>query len=455
MHPAEPRRSSHASRQSAPLGQMTAVMRAMTPRSEAPKALRVGLVRDGRVVEERLVKAGAVTIGEAEDASLVVPGVARTHRLFTEKNGRFTLHPLPGLCGRVAVEDTIRDVAALGAAIALDVRARGRLTIGDATLLFQLVEAPIAAARPMLPLAVKTSLLDVVDWPLTILVAMSFLLHFGIVGAMYSDWTDRVVDESFTVQGLVDVSRPLPPPIVEDPEHTTPTTVPVTTATPAPTSTAPSTTPRHGTTDSRPTRDPNAGLVEAAERMRLDLLATTAPGSALADALARSNIPPVTLDHADGAVTTGSSDLTLHTASPIDPSARHGDLSTIGVTRKDGSDHVVVHDTPGPQYSIDARTIPGTSRIPSAERTVLSLRPAFRRCYELGLQKDPTMSGDVTIRARLRATGEVDSAQIVAQNGLSAEVTSCIQRKVATAEFERPEGGSATLDIPVKFVRQR
>ena len=35
------------------------------------------------------------------------------------------------------------------------------------------------------------------------------------------------------------------------------------------------------------------------------------------------------------------------------------------------------------------------------ERTILALRPAFRRCYELGLQKDSMMAGDVTIRARL------------------------------------------------------
>ncbi len=457
MHPAPTSKSTQA-RSNAPLGQMTAVMRAAAARAvreHGPKALRVGLVRDGNVVDERLLKAGALSIGEAEDASFVVAGLSRTHRLFTEKNGRFTLHPLPGLRGRIAIDGAVRDVTSLGSAVRLDVDARGRLAIGDATLLFQLVEAPAHAARPMLPLAVQKTFVDSVDWPLTILVAMSFLLHFGVVGAMYSDWSDRVVDESFTVQGLVDISRPMPPPIVEDPDKAPPTPVATTTAT-TPTNAPPSPAPNGRRSDARPARDPNAGLVEAAERMRLDLLATTDPGSsALAAALARSNIPPVSLDRADAPIATGG-DLTLHTASPIDPSARRTDLaSVVGQTQKDGNDHVAIKDTPGPHYTFDAHPVVAMSRVPSAERTILALRPAFRRCYELGLQKDPMMAGDVTIRARLRATGEVDTATIVAQNGLSPEVASCIQRKVATAEFEKPEGGSAVIDVPVKFVPQR
>jgi hypothetical protein len=238
--------------------------------------------------------------------------------------------------------------------------------------------------------------------------------------------------------------------VIEEAENQTTTTTP--TATP----TSPSPSPNQAPPSIRAARraDPTAGLVEAGERMRLGLLATTAPGSALDDALTRSLIPAVSITRADGPVGSNS-DLTLHSSGPVDPSARRGDLGSIGVTRKDSNDHVAVKDTPGPEYSIDVRPVLGPVPVSNAERVIAGLRPAFRRCYEQGLDKDPSMSGDVTVRARVRATGEVDSTTVMSQNGLSPGVTACIRRKIETAEFDKPAGSNATIDIPVKFVRQR
>ena len=46
-------------------GQMTAVMRAVA--STGPKVLRIGLIRGGRVVEERIIKQRtSVTVGPSE-----------------------------------------------------------------------------------------------------------------------------------------------------------------------------------------------------------------------------------------------------------------------------------------------------------------------------------------------------------------------------------------------------
>ncbi len=51
-----------------------------------------------------------------------------------------------------------------------------------------------------------------IDWNLTIIAAFSFLLHFGLVGAMYSDWMDPVVNDDLTA-GLLDmVQKTVPPP---------------------------------------------------------------------------------------------------------------------------------------------------------------------------------------------------------------------------------------------------
>src|SRR5262249_37471226 len=124
-------------------GQMTAVMRAAFARKDGAKALRVALVQRGRVIDERLLKDGAVTIGEAEDCTFVVPGFARAHRLIVTEGGKFVLFAPPGAQGKVALANGVRDLAPR---MVLDADARGRVAIGQSTILFHVIDAPIPAA---------------------------------------------------------------------------------------------------------------------------------------------------------------------------------------------------------------------------------------------------------------------------------------------------------------------
>ena len=59
-------------------GQMTAVMRAMSfSAALGPKVLRIGVVRAGRIVEERVMKERiTVTVGAAETATFVIASLA-------------------------------------------------------------------------------------------------------------------------------------------------------------------------------------------------------------------------------------------------------------------------------------------------------------------------------------------------------------------------------------------
>jgi len=95
--------------------------------------------------------------------------------------------------------------------------ARGKIIIGETTFLFQFVAPPPVQPRPQLPLSVKGGLAAQIDWSLTIIAAFSFLLHFGLVGAMYSDWMDPVINDDITA-GLLDmVQKTMPAPTVETP----------------------------------------------------------------------------------------------------------------------------------------------------------------------------------------------------------------------------------------------
>ncbi len=191
-------------------GSMTRVMRA-APASGA-RMLRVGVVRGGRMIDERLVKRGSrVTVGPGERADVVVPAadLPRDHLLFELSGGVWRLGAEASMRGRVALRSGIVDLGGSTHRIELDASARGKIVVGATTILFQLVTAPPVQPRPRLPLAVTRRGRDV-DLPTTIIAALSFLVHFLFVGALYSDWVDPVIDENLEVAGVVETFHQLP-----------------------------------------------------------------------------------------------------------------------------------------------------------------------------------------------------------------------------------------------------
>src|SRR5580658_5528301 len=221
-------------------GQMTAVMRAIQ-QTTGPKVLRIGLVAAGRILEERIVKQRtSVTVGPSEKSTFVVQAnLPVQFKLFELIGGDYYLNYLDGMTGRIALATGITDLAALkgqakrvGPAyqVRLTEEARGKIVIGETTFLFQFVAPPPPQPRPQLPLSVKGGLASQIDWNLTIIAAFSFLLHFGLIGAMYSDWMDPVVNDDVTASLIDMVQKTLPPPVE---------TVEPTTASAAATDTAP------------------------------------------------------------------------------------------------------------------------------------------------------------------------------------------------------------------------
>src|SRR3984885_5708273 len=208
-------------------GQMTAVMRGMA-KARGPKVLRIGLVQGGRVIEERIIKLRtSVTVGASEKAMFVIPSnvVPAQFKLFELVGSDYYLNFMDGMSGRVALATGITDIGALkGQAkragnayqVKLTEEARGKIVVGETTFLFQFVAPPPVQPRPQLPLAVKGGLANQIDWNLTIIAAFSFMLHFGLIGAMYSDWMDPIITDDANIQGLIDLAKSLPPPPIED-----------------------------------------------------------------------------------------------------------------------------------------------------------------------------------------------------------------------------------------------
>jgi hypothetical protein len=446
-------------------GQMTAVMRAMQQAS-GPKVLRIGLVSSGRIVEERIVKQRtSVTVGPSEKSMFVVQGnLPPGFKLFELIGNDYHLNFLDGMTGRVALATGITDLSALrgqarrvGPAyqIKLTEEARGKIVIGETTFLFQFVAPPPVQARPQLPLSVKGGVASQIDWSLTIIAAFSFLLHFGLVGAMYSDWMDPVVSDQIDASLLDMVQKTVPPPVeTQD--------VPTSTATS--TDTAPTATqaPKQAPTkqgNTAPDAKVVAGLLNEADQARIAILAALGGGPNIQGAMKDDNGAPVDLNSLAGkSGGIDNSNSLVHGVGgggPIEPGKGGGGLQSLqggqtgGASTTAGTAQKVV-PVGNVDYGGSSMSVP----VSNAEAIIRGqLHPRAKRCYQKGLESDPTLSGRIVIIIKVGPSGEVDSASPSVSGNLGS-IAGCIVGAARGLKFDPPGANGSTISVPFNFVKQ-
>jgi hypothetical protein len=445
-------------------GRMTAVMQAMRA---GPKVLRVGVVVQGRLVDERILTrrmgVRAVTLASLDHEAdargamfLVDADVPPRFRLFERAGDGYVLHTLAGMTGRIALSAGVSDLAELAkdgtAAVRLDESARGKVTLAGTTFLFQFVTEPPPQPRPRLPLSVKDGFAARIDWALTIVAAFSFLLHFGAVGAMYSDWMDTVIDEDITV-GLVSSPTPVALPVDVAPDGS------------------------FGSERSTTSEGPASSATTATTSKPAPHATDAANVDALMSELARVNLAIVGSIHGPDARHLAVAD---GDGAPVDlgklaqGSARVDTSGGLGLPSTGGP--IVLTHSPAPlatQETATASTTAGraTTVVPrfdvheeppsvagvlnDAEAVVRrQIHQGARHCYQRALESDPTLSGKLVLLLKVAPSGEVASASFSSNTGLNDEVARCIAGVARRARFEAPGPAGATIAVPFAFVRQ-
>ena len=460
-------------------GQMTAVMRAM-PQATGPKVLRIGLVQGGKVIEERVIKQRThVTIGPSEKSMFVIPSknIPPNFRLFELIGGEYVLNYLDGMTGRVALKTGISDLGALrGQAkrvqvgtgqmyqVNLSDEARGKVVVGETTFLFQFVAPPPVQPKPQLPVSVKAGLANDIDWTTTIIAAFSFLFHFGAVGSIYSDWMDPVIDDEVDISQLLESVKQLPPPPpVEQPKEVS--DAPATTGAAAEEKKAAGSGGSKGPGSGGKMGDAKAAKISN-ELDQLDMAmigALNASGSATQGVLNSGDVPTGLLDGAAqsgaGVGQGGVAGLNMGSGSggTVRPgTAGGGGLASIGNTGASGpasAGSAAKVKGPVGNAQVGGAAVSG-GNVANASSVVAGMAAGFRRCYNKGLAEDPNMKGSVRITAKIGPNGEVLGASPSGGGGLSGTVISCVTARVSSAQFAPPEGGGATVVIPVTFVSQ-
>ncbi len=454
-------------------GQMTAMMRAVMP--TGPKVLRIGLVQSGRVIEERIIKQrGHVTVGPSEKAMFVVGAgsLPPTFRLFELVAGEYCLNFLDGMTGRVALPTGISDLGVLrGQArrtpqgayqIRLTEDSRGKVVIGELTFLFQFVAPPPVQPKPQLPVSVTRGATGI-DWPTTMIAAVSFLLHFMGLGAIYSDWLDPIVDDEIAVESLIDSVKALPvPPPVEEPEPTEVVDAPTETGGDKATDKPSGATQGTGGGPKGPMSAAQvAAMSNELEQLEMETLgALSGEGLATAGVLSGGEVPTGALDMAaastSGVGVGGPGDLRLGPGgSTIRPGATGPGLAGIGKTgRGTEATSGTAKTVKGPQgnAAVGGAAVAG-GQVSNASRVVAGMRAGFRACYQRELQANPDAQGSIRLTIRVGPGGEVQSVSAASSGNLGSAV-GCVQGRASAAQFAPPEGGSAVISVPVTFVKQ-
>jgi hypothetical protein len=453
---------------------MTAVMRAVA--ATGPKVLRIGVVQGGRVIEERIIKQRVhVTVGPNEKNLFVVGGetLPSTFRLFELVGNDYHLNFLDGMTGRVALPTGISDLNVLrGQAkrtpqgayqVKLTEDSRGKVVVGDITFLFQFVAPPPIQPKPQLPVAVLRGASGV-DWNTTMIAALSFLVHFLALGSIYSDWLDPVIDDEVSVAQLVDSlkSLPAPPPPEEKVVEETTDKKQEEKVKEETKSSQPSNQ-KSADSGGKVSAAEKASLMQEAERVMLETLAAlSSTGPATEGVLNKSEVAMGALDAAaasDKAVGSGSDPLGLGRAGggTLRPGEQGGGLGGLASTGRGAGTE---GSGTGAKVSGPKAAMPGVSssvaggNISNAAKVVAAMRAAFRACYQKGLDQNPDSQGSIKMSIKVGPGGEVTGVSATPSGNLPPSVIDCVTARARRAQFDPPEGGAATVQVPVTFVKQ-
>lgn len=429
------------------LGSMTRAMRAVAPVRLSSRCLRVAVVRDGRIVDEQLCRAGEA--------------IERAGVRFERRGEGYVLVLAPGMRARIAGMGEQHGPASVP--IARD--GRGRIDVEGAAVLFQMVDAPPARTRPELPAAVRGGFFASIDWPFSATTLASFTVFCTL--AIVLEGMDYPIPQHTELPPSIAhmiLEEPEPPP-PDDPIYEADDEPVAETDTVAPS--RESDPPRRRPRDRGEATVADASEVRRAAILQLGVLAGEA-GSAF-DMLI------------DGAPTTDSARLF---ADVEGVEVAHAD--TDRMRPRDGC----TGDSCGSGGSLDGlvrapiATRPVEAGRPLEERTITIRLPphdgidetggagvfdhalvtaavrrrlgSIRRCYEHTMGARGDIEGKVTAEFTIQEAGNVTGVRAVENTTGSPRLARCVEDTLRTLRFEQgPDGGPLTVRYPFVFAEQR
>lgn len=473
-------------------GAMTMAMQAVQIPQAGPKVLRIGVIQNGRIVEERIIgKRETVTVGTSEKNHFAIggDGVPPRFEVFQVVGNDYILNFTEQMTGRVGLPGGVQDLEQLrksGAArnagthfqVKLSDSSRGKVVIANTTLLFQFVSPPPVQPKPQLPAAARAGFVRTIDWLFTALVVFTFMSMFGFI--VYLENADWPIEQGISMvpddiaRMIFEEPAPPPEPDKAEPEPTDDEgeeePAPEEKAEPSKGQEQEKSSPSEGPEESaQAVADKTARIAEEAAQAAEALIvgALGEAGGALQDVLANGAVTGSAQDilaQASGIGVATTSSGTLRTQSG---GAEGSGQKGLGGLSKAGGADATTGRSEGTK--VTERAIKGKTELGSggdiggsgdfdASLVVAMIKKrigAIRACYERELKRNPTLAGKVTIEFTIQPQGNVTGAKVAANTTNDDNVGACVKNAVGGFRFNPgPEGGSVTFSYPFVFAPQ-
>ncbi len=451
------------------------------------RALRIGVLLGGKIVEERLIRERIdVTIGQSAKCTFSIPleELPKQWAVFEVKNDRYVLNFTSKMDGRLSDGDKVLTLeqAKTGGAVRhedhwslpLSSQARGKISLGELTLLFQFVSAPPVQPRPQLPHSVRGTFVDRIDPRLSVIVASSLAIHFGLMlyavlvndpdtGSNLAEVAAKATfkDEEYVVQ---DFQLPQEP-AAADTGAKAPAEAPKPDKPSTPKPDKPAAT---GGTAEKPSRDASDAVALQEESVRYaDMLFSDdssnatglaggmerrKPGSELGtqlDEVAASGAKAEIGGGTTGRGTRGGGDPRVGTSTGPGVEGPGGPVSASGPDRQER--------VPTGRISVtDKKSFDDSSLTPDmVYRKIMSAYLAgIKRCQKQILLRDPTARGKVKLAFTVNESGRTVSPKAT---GFDPELDGCITGLMGNWRFDIPkdadgEPTDASFEIALQLV---
>ncbi len=450
------------------------------------RILRIGIIQSGKIVEERLMRRrSAVTIGTSPNATFIVPSTSdkfpKSFSVFQVQKGSYFLVFNETMKGKVTIGGEMLELEALRTSgkahksgknfqVPISDTSRGKITIGDATLLYNFVAAPPIPPKPRLPASIRGGWVKSIDWVFAAVVVGSFLAHSALFGAAAMAPTPKKmslekVPERFAKFVVEKMPEPEPPQEEEVAVEEGPGDA-VLEEKPQKVEKAE---PKKKMTDEQRAAAEAERRRKIAEKVSntglLQLLTAKGPGGsntmgALVDTLSDGQRMGSISDAMEGvsklAVADDASNRARRGVGSGGASGGTRDVGNLDVAAGGGK-----KTTKRAEKKVKAKMASGRADIigsfnqASLKRTIRRYEPSIRSCYEQELRRNPKLSGKVYIDFTIGVTGKVTRASVGRSSLKSRAVESCIVARVRGWRFPKPPDGEVEITYPIVFSAAR
>lgn len=396
------------------------------------RALRVALIQSGRIVEDRTFTGRAkITVGTEAKSTFLVPmgNLPLTTAVFdvTKKGTRLLFdHNTEGRLKLAGSEAPLQEYAgrasAMGKQLSLTLPedARGRVSIGEVSLLFQFVDRPRPQVAAQLPKGAR-GLVAQLDRSFLAILAISLAAHFAGVGYLSTQPVPEERDltmEELSQERWAAVMMPPRPPKPTEPERPAIAAAPRPTAIPA----------------AKPQVAPSAEAIKAKVRKMgiVGIIGSKGDGEGglgLGDIMKDTGMTPVAdaMRFAkDGVQVASADDATTTTRKGEDT----GSTSQIEgpVTERVQEVGLNERKNKGPAAVTMENCEAATTEIDPLKLTswMQGRKPAIQGCYERELKRSPNLAGRLVIRFTITSRGRVNSVGFDEDTLRSPAVQQCI-----------------------------